>query len=261
MSSYYTCSFSSPADKAYGAACWAALVESCNKTLDWTLEVDEQEVDKSFPNASTTTTTTIAAAVAPAPAIDEEVDFLNGPYVSWDWTQECDDAPTTCPSLVSAVVPSSILKSTQASLGPKFALGRYMETITEESEEEEEEMSTMNEGADLDDVSQISTEIATPPPSVPDSDRDERYKALRNPTFQEIDELLDIPSDKRIVTMKTLGIYDGFMRRTVVIKLPDPNAKLRRISRKRDNLDVLAWVASTQEYAPFTNLDLLASCC
>jgi hypothetical protein len=256
MSSYYTCTFSSPADKAYGAACWAALVESCNKTLDWTLEVDEQEVDTSFPNASTTTTTTIAAAAAPAPAIDEEVDFLNGPYVSWDWTQECDDAPATCPSLVSAVVPSFTPKSIITTLGPKFALGRFMETIVEEEEEE-----TMMFGTEDDVDSEDSTELATPPPSVGYDDREERYRHLQNPTYQEIDALFDIPSDRRVNTMKNLGIYAGYLRRAVVVKLPDPNAKLSRSYHGRDSLSILAWAASTQEYAPFTNLDLLASCC
>jgi hypothetical protein len=266
MSSYATSSFSTPADKAYGAACWAALVESCHKTLDWTMEAEEESIDTTLPDATLTTTTSVTAGTTADTTTDttttREIDFLDSVYVSFDWGAEEQEAPATCPSLVSAVIPSFTSRSTKAPLGPKFALGRFMETITEESEEEEEEeMSTMDEGAELDDVSQISTEIATPPPSVSDSDRDERYKAPRNPTFEEVDALFDIVSDKRSRVMKSLGIYQGFMIRSVVIKLPDPNAKLRRISRKRDNLEILAWAASTQKYAPFTNLDLLASCC
>jgi hypothetical protein len=240
--------------------------------LTWSPHVTRQNAGPTRPTTTMPTYLTIPDVTADADTaatiskIDPKAvidDMFSQPYVSFDWTKEDDDAPATCPSLVSAGVPSSISKSIKAPLEPKFAQGRFMETIHEESEEEVEEemMMMMDQDAEVDCESQISTEIATPPPSVFDSDRDERYSNLRNPTFQEIDELLDIPSDKRIVTMKTLGIYEGFMRRTVVIKLPDPNAKLRRISRKRDNLDVLAWVASTQEYAPFTNLDLLASCC
>jgi len=265
MPSHYACSFSSLADKTYGAACWQALVESCHKTLDWTIEVGEQDIETSLSDATvaTTTTSTIAAPIA-SPTIDttiQEIDFLNGPYVSFDWTLEDEEAPSTCPSLVSAGVQSLPSKSTTTRLGPNFALGRFMETISEESEEEEEEELMIVEEDEVDVYSESETDIATPPPSIPDSDRDERYRNLQNPTFEEVDALFDILSDKRVMVMKTLGIYTGFMRRSIVVKLPDPNAKLRRISRKRDTLNILAWAASTQEYAPLTNLDLLASCC
>jgi hypothetical protein len=257
MSSYYTCSFSSPADKAYGAACWAALVESCHKTLDWTIEPDEQDIETSLSDAIVITITTTSTTAAPTiDTTTKEIDFLNAPYVSFDWTLEDEEASSTCPSLVSAVVPPWTSKSTTTPLGPKFALGRFMETI---SEVEEEEMMMVGTEDDVD--SEDSTELATPPPSVGYDDRDERYRHLQNPTYQEIDELFDIPSDRRVSTMKNLGIYAGYLRRAVVVKLPDPNAKLSRSYHGRDSLSILAWAASTQRYAPFSNLDLLASCC
>jgi hypothetical protein len=247
----------SPLDMAYGAKCWSDLVASCYAAKCWADETDDDsDAYSTIPDviADADTGATVSK-IDPKADID---DIFSQPYVSFDWTKEDDDdAPATCPSLVSAVVPSLISRSTQAPLGPKFALGRFMETITEESEEEEEEemMMMMDQDAEVDCESQASTELGTPTPSIPDE-----YRSFRTPAVEPIDELLDDLPPSHVSILKKLGVYSGYMhRKPITVKFPI--ATLSPTSHHQTNLSILAWAASTQEYAPFSNLDLLASCC
>jgi hypothetical protein len=113
----------------------------------------------------------------------------------------------------------------------------------------------MDQDAEVDCESQTSTDLATPAPSIPDE-----YRSFRAPAVEPIDELLDDMSPSHVSILKKLGVYSGYMhRKPITIKFPI--ATLSPTPHHQTNLSILAWAASTREHAPFSNLDLLASCC
>jgi len=224
----------SPLDMSHGEQCWLDLVASCYASKSWA-DDDELIIDP------------VADAIPSEMVAEECSDFFDEPYQSFDWSEEDEMTRSSVADTRSA-----------SSLDLKF-VGRYMDTILEETEEEQEqgenEMEDMSEGAE-DLHSETCTDIATPPRSLTDENR----STFRISTIEPIDELLDDTSPSHVSFLKTLGLYDGYMRRRpITIKLPFEGAKLSR-SRHRDGLDILAWVASTQKYASSSHLESGSGC-
>jgi hypothetical protein len=250
MSYYYTSTFSSPADKAHGSRCWDDLVRSCHASKLWVDETDDEPTLDAITDATDPTTD----AITLGKAAEESSDFFSEPYQSFDWAADDELTRSASPSMPALVHDTKSVPS----LDLKFE-GRYFETIIEEAEEveteDEEEMSIISEGADFGSESGVSTELATPTPSIPDE-----YRPFRTPAVEPIDELLDDLSPSHISILKKLGVYSGYMhRKPITIKFPI--ATLSPTPHHQTNLSILAWAASTREHAPSSNLELLASCC
>jgi len=277
--------------KTHGAACWDALVASCNKSANWADDSDDEEDATSpVPDASIISTDSSTDSTP----VSSERDFLESPYVSYDWSD--DDDITGSPS--SSEVPTLDSDSDSIfSVDSKF-VGKYMTTILEEEEEEDDEVPEMDMGMELSDplfcerrspteaedlalleyegdivVNYPSQDIRAPRNQVlksPASAQIENHdvadhtvfgrsgrrvgncKTLNSPSIAEIENLHDVVNHRML---KRLGLLAGYLRREIIAFRPPPV--------QETNLDVLARVSASRSPSrptfPNTNLDILAN--
>jgi hypothetical protein len=301
MSSFFTCSFSSEADRAYGNLCWENLVRSCHASKNWVDETDDELTVGAIIDATDATTD----AITSGKLNEESSDFFDEPYQSFDWEAEDESTRSASPSFPASVHDTKSVLS----LDSRF-VGRYLDTIVEEAEEDEEDEvkmvknavsaaevpppayfepqtssfeidAALLEGAEeelhrllygkvllskLNVVLKLSEYIKARPdyepiPFLPTKD----LVNQPSPPLDYVEKLLDITPSH---ILKRIGLpTDAITRRTpIIVKLPSPDEVLPRYD-PLSNLNMLASLASTRSPPPsysdpqFADLNLLASCC
>lgn len=287
-------------ESCHAAKVWEDVSEDDeDATDDTTNDADAPLADTVSTAEAATISTSVATATAVAVAVAspdagktdttaESEDFFASGYQSFDWTDE-----------ETEFQPSSLLVEASAHSSPDSRfIPRYMPTIIEEDEEEDDILLTPVTSS----LSLLPSFYTTPSPTFEEdqklfeSDDDEivvnlpkvdcpvcEYKSTPlpqshsqpidttnqpSPPLNFIEDLFNIvPAN----VLQRIGLpSDAISRREpIVLNLPLYENRLRRISKVRSNLDLLANLASAQTSSrnlnsPTSNLDVLAitaSCC